>query len=72
MANSAYLLVANLTDAVAVIRTVGGAMLERFGAFLVLDIGELTKDGLAQDAPYLAPFEVSASAPSDRGAQSAL
>ncbi|KFL31249.1 hypothetical protein JP75_10170 [Devosia riboflavina] len=72
MANSAYLLVPNLTDAVAVIRLVGAAMLERFGAFVVLDIGELTKDGLAKDAPYLAPFEVSASAPAGRAAQLAL
>lgn len=72
MASSAYLLARNLTDAVAVIRVVGAAMIERFGAFLVLDIGELAKDGLAKDAPYLAPFEVSASAPAGRSAQSVL
>lgn len=72
MANSAYLLAANLTDAAAAIRTVGAAMLERFGAFVVLDIGELTEDDLAKDSPYLAPFEVSASAPPDQAAQAAL
>lgn len=72
MANSSYLLAANLTEAAAAIRTVGAAMLERFGAFVVLDIGELAKDDLAKDAPYLAPFEVSASAPADQAAQGAL
>src|SRR5690606_9625528 len=30
-----------------------------------LDIGELERDDLAEDAPYLAPFEVSVSAPDD-------
>jgi uncharacterized protein (TIGR02421 family) len=72
MANSAYLLAANLADAVAVIRLVSAAMKEKFGAFVIFDIGELAKDDLAKDAPYLAPFEVNVSAPPDRAAQSAL
>lgn len=71
-ANSAYLLAANLADATAVTRVVGAAMRERFGGFVVLDIGELATDGLAKDAPYLAPFEVSASAPAGRVAEAAL
>lgn len=72
MANSSYLLAANLTDAVTVIKLVGKAMAERFGAFVVFDVGELAKDELAEDAPYLAPFTVTASAPPDRTAQAAL
>ena len=50
MASSAYLLARNLTDAAAVIRLVGAAMIERFGAFLVLDIGELAKGDYAGEA----------------------
>lgn len=72
MANSSYLLAANLTDAVTVIKLIGKAMAERFGAFVVFDVGELAKDELAEDAPYLAPFTVTASAPPDRTAQAAL
>ena len=72
MSNASYLLATNLADAVAVIRLVGAAMMKRFGAFIVLDIGEMAKDGLAKDAPYLAPFTVMASAPPERAAQAAL
>jgi len=72
MANAAYLLARNLADAAAVAGAVGGAMRERFGAFLVLDIGELSEDGPAEDAPHLAPFAVSVSATPDKAAQAAL
>lgn len=72
MANASYLLVANLSDAVKVIRLVGASMAERFGAFLVIDVGELANDGLAKDAPYLAPFTVTASAPANKSTQEAL
>lgn len=62
MANASYLLAANLAEAAAVIRLVGERMRDQFGAFLVLDFGELSADRLAQDAPYLAPFQISVSA----------
>lgn len=72
MANSAHLLVRNLTDAAKVINLVGPVMRERFGAFLVVDLGELAEDDLAEDAPYLAPFEISVSATTGSTMQAAL
>lgn len=70
-ANSAYLLVNNIRRAVAIIDLVATAMTARFGAFIVLDIGEHDRDRLAGDATFLPPFEVSLSASSDVAAQSA-
>ena len=70
-ANSAYLLVANLARAKAVISLVAKAMTARFGAFIVLDMGELPRDALASDATYLPPFEITLSAPDDSGSQAA-
>jgi uncharacterized protein (TIGR02421 family) len=64
-ANTAYLIARTRTDAIAIASVVGEAMKQRFGAFLILDIGELERDDLAEDAPYLAPFEVSVSTPDD-------
>ena len=69
MANAAYLLAPNLAEAAAIIRLVGEKMRDRFGAFLVLDFGELARDTLAQDAPYLAPFEVSVSTSAEKAAK---
>lgn len=66
--NSAYLLVSSLPRATAIIDCVGKAMLERFGAFIVLDIGELERDRLATDADYLPPFEITLSASPDPAA----
>lgn len=66
-ANSAYLLAGSLKRAKAVIELVSAAMIERFGAFIVLDIGELAQDKLADDADYLPPFEMTLSASSDSG-----
>lgn len=72
MANAAYLVARNLTQAATIIRLVGAQMQERFGAFLLLDIGELARDQLAKDSPYLPPFELGLSAPDDAVAQAAL
>ncbi len=72
MANAAYLVARNLAEAVAVLRPVGAYMQARFGAFLLLDIGELAQDQLAKDSPYLPPFELGLSAPDDAVAQAAL
>jgi hypothetical protein len=54
-ANSAYLLVRSLRTATAIIKLVAEAMRERFGAFIVIDVGELERDRLASDADYLPP-----------------
>ncbi|MFC3075092.1 flavohemoglobin expression-modulating QEGLA motif protein [Shinella pollutisoli] len=72
MANAAYLLAGTLAEAAGVVRLVGEAMREQFGAFLVIDLGELSRDQLAADAPYLAPFEIAVSASADRAAEAAL
>lgn len=71
-ANSAYLLVRNLDTAVAIIKLVAEAMTERFGAFIVLDIGEQKRDLLAGDADYLPPFQLNLSASPGRAEQAAL
>jgi uncharacterized protein (TIGR02421 family) len=71
-ANSSYLLARSLGTATAIIKLVAEAMTERFGAFIVLDIGELERDRLASDADYLPPFEVSVSGSPDAPARSAL
>ena len=71
-ANSAYLLVRSLRTATAIIKLVAEAMRERFGAFIVIDVGELERDRLASDADYLPPFELSLSASADAPAKAAL
>lgn len=65
MANAAYLIAGTLSDAAAIVRLVGKRMREEFGAFFVLDFGELARDQLAVDTPYLSPFEISLSASPD-------
>ena len=72
MANAAYQLAGNLSDAAAIINAVGRRMREQFGAFLVLDFGELSRDPLAKDTPFLAPFRMSVSSSSDKAAEAAL
>lgn len=70
-ASSSYLLVGNLQRAKAIVGLVAAAMTEQFGAFIVLDIGELKRDRLAGDADYLPPFELTLSASHDDGAKAA-
>ncbi|WEK06159.1 MAG: flavohemoglobin expression-modulating QEGLA motif protein [Candidatus Devosia phytovorans] len=70
-ASSSYLLVSSLQRAKAIVGLVAESMVERFGAFIVLDIGELKRDRLASDADYLPPFEMTLSASSDAGAKAA-
>ncbi|KQV41469.1 hypothetical protein ASE37_19615 [Rhizobium sp. Root268] len=72
MANAAYLVAGNLSDAAAIIDAVGAHMRQHFGAFLVLDFGELSRDPLAKDTPFLAPFRMSVSSSSDSAAQATL
>jgi hypothetical protein len=72
-ANASYLITTDLNAAVLVIEAIGAAMVARFGAFLVLDIGELERDRfLSEDAPYLPPFEIILSATDHPGARAAL
>jgi hypothetical protein len=72
-ANASYLITTDLNAAVLVIEAIGAAMVARFGAFLVLDIGELERDRfLSEDAPYLPPFEIILSATDHLGARAAL
>ena len=72
-ANASYLITPDLNAAALVVEAIGAAMVERFGAFLVLDIGELERDRfLSEDAPYLAPFEIVLSATDQPGARAAL
>ena len=62
-ANASYLITADLDAAVLIIEAIGAAMTKRFGAFVVLDIGELERDRLlSDDAPFLPPFEITISA----------
>lgn len=62
-ANASYLIAPDLDSAVFMVEAVGAAMTKRFGAFLVLDVGELAQDRLlSEDAPYLPPFEITLSA----------
>lgn len=70
-ANAAYLLAPNLKQAGTVLAIVGQAMQDRFGAFFVIDIGEMGEDRLAADAPYLAPFAISISNTSDPSTEAA-
>ncbi|SEQ36904.1 conserved hypothetical protein [Devosia sp. YR412] len=70
-ASSAYLLVGNLKLAKAIIALVEAEMRQQFGAFFVLDVGELERDRLAGDADYLPPFEMTLSASGDAGARAA-
>ncbi|HTN62237.1 MAG TPA: flavohemoglobin expression-modulating QEGLA motif protein [Devosia sp.] len=72
IANSSYLVARNLGTASAIIKLVAAAMIERFGAFIVVDVGELARDVVAEDAAYLPALEMSASASSDSAAQAAL
>ncbi len=58
-ANAVYLLAPDADIARPIIEAVGAALQEKFGTFLLLDIGELAEDALlTDDAPYLPPFEV--------------
>ena len=72
-ANASYLISPDLDAAVLIIEAIGAAMTKRFGAFVVLDVGELERDRLlSEDAPYLPPFEITVSATDQPAAQAAV
>src|SRR5690606_614465 len=62
----------NQAAARAMIADVAASMMERFGAFLLVEIAELETDCLAEDAAYLPPFEIELAASEDEPAQAAL
>lgn len=66
-ASSSYLIASSKTRARAIIELVCRAMTARFGAFIVLDIGELPQDKLPADAAELPPFELTLSGSKQAG-----
>ncbi|TCL63232.1 flavohemoglobin expression-modulating QEGLA motif protein [Rhizobium sp. BK251] len=59
-ANASYLTAPLWDQTRAIIEAVTIALKERFGVCIVFDIGELSQDRfLTDDAPFLAPFEIS-------------
>ncbi|NTF33605.1 flavohemoglobin expression-modulating QEGLA motif protein [Rhizobium skierniewicense] len=71
-ANASYLIAADVAEAIPILNLVGTEMKKRFGAFIVLDMGELEHDVLlADDSPFLQQYDVRISATPDREAQHA-
>jgi uncharacterized protein (TIGR02421 family) len=72
-ANASYLIAPHAAVAAPIIASIEEAMIERFGHFVVLDVGELEQDELlSEDAPYLPPFEILISATDQAATQTAL
>lgn len=62
-ANASYLIAPDAEAALPLVEALAAAMAARFGAFLLLDVGELARDRfLSEDAPFLPPFEITVSA----------
>ena len=58
-ANASYLIAPDLTATSSIVNAVGRAMVRRYGAFIVVEVGELEHDRqLPADSPYLPPFEI--------------
>ena len=71
-ANASYLIASSLSEAAPIIQAIGNEMVKRFGAFVVLDIGELEHDILlADDSPFLPHYEVAVSASTEPETQNA-
>lgn len=71
-ANASYLIASSLSEAAPIIQAIGDEMVKRFGAFVVLDIGELEHDILlADDSPFLPHYEVAVSATTEPETQNA-
>lgn len=64
--HASYLIAHDLEQAAPLIEAVSAVLEERFGAFLLIDVGELEHDILlADDSPYLPHYEVRVSASDD-------
>ncbi|MBB3809714.1 flavohemoglobin expression-modulating QEGLA motif protein [Pseudochelatococcus contaminans] len=62
-AHASYLIARDLKEAAPLIEAVGTVMQERFGAFIVMSVGERKNDIFLTDAsPYLPPYEMFVSA----------
>ena len=71
-AHASYLIAASIGEALPFIDAIGSVMVERFGAFLVLDVGELDHDILlADDSPFLPHYDVAMSSTAEPGAENA-
>jgi len=57
--NASYLVSADLSADVAALNRIGQAMIDRFGAFLVIEVSEFDQDELlTEDSPYLPDFQI--------------
>lgn len=71
-ANASHLLAPDAATAKPLVTAIGELLERRFGAFMVLDIGELAKDELLTDkSPFLPPFKVDVMADRRRNIQPA-
>ncbi|MCZ4089168.1 flavohemoglobin expression-modulating QEGLA motif protein [Sinorhizobium psoraleae] len=69
-ANASYLITPEADIAISVIDAIGTLLKRRFGAFMVLEMGELARDELlTDDAPYLPPFKIEVTASPDAPAR---
>lgn len=58
-ANASYLVSPDLAGDTAMLNSIGQAMINRFGAFLVIEVSEFDQDNLlTEDSPYLPDFEI--------------
>jgi uncharacterized protein (TIGR02421 family) len=71
-ANASYLLAPNAAAAAPTVDAVGTLLERRFGAFMVLEVGELARDELMTDkAPLLPPFKIEVMAGKEGNIQAA-
>ncbi|KQV28871.1 hypothetical protein ASC97_23955 [Rhizobium sp. Root1203] len=71
-ANASYLIAEDAKSARTIITVIAPILQEKFGAFFILDVGELEDDRpLADDAPFLKAFEVCVWATRDAAARDA-
>ncbi len=57
--NASYLITPDIAGETALLNALGRAMIDRYGAFLVIVVSEFERDRvLTDDSPYLPPFEV--------------
>lgn len=71
-ANASHLLASDAVAATPIVRAIGMLLERRFGAFMVLEIGEFARDDLLTDkAPLLPPFKIEVVAGSSGNIQAA-
>ncbi|PDT81428.1 flavohemoglobin expression-modulating QEGLA motif protein [Sinorhizobium sp. BJ1] len=71
-ANASYLIAQDRATAAAIVEAVGALLERRFGAFMVIEMGELASDELLTDkAPFLPPFTIEVTAGKDASIRAA-